>query len=176
MKTACYTWPQFEIKINENINKKQNFNKNPFIYAILYGKDILSNENKDICISFVLIDCSIFLHENKVIKSRSQIVDGIIFELNISNNKIFLPRKELILHDPLLINIERFVCTCTFISIFRHVHDYFIIFYVLCVCFVLYYEYIYLNGILWQLLCLLFVTKLFYLYLHNFHRTQFFVQ
>lgn len=103
-KSALYKWPNFNINLDD-AERNRKFSNNPYIYAVLMGKK--NGDLRDTILSFTVLDCSVFNVENGTIMSRSQAVHGIIFEMYISIQKAFLSRDEILLNEPIFINIEK---------------------------------------------------------------------
>ena len=69
-----------------------------------------NNDTKDTIISFAYVDCSIFAVECSAVKARSQSIDGIIFEISVTISKCLLEKEEILLNEPVYIDIDRLAC------------------------------------------------------------------
>ena len=93
--------------ILKDTERRKKFHQKPGIYAILMGKR--KGSNKDAPISFAFIDCSCFLFEKGTITCRSQVVDGILFEVIATVTKPLLDKDESnsLALEPLIMNIHK---------------------------------------------------------------------
>ena len=103
-KSATYKWPSFTVSLTDS-EKKKKFQNTPGLYAVLMGRK--GSDANDTIVSFAYLDCSAFAAEPGTLSARSQSVDGIIFELSVTVGKAFLSKEEILVNEPMYINIER---------------------------------------------------------------------
>lgn len=104
-KSATYKWPAFTVSLDD-MERRKKFQNTPGMYAVLMGKK--NGETRDTILSFAYADCSVFAVEPGHVSARSQSVEGVIFELSVCVGKAFLSKEDILVNEPMFLNIERY--------------------------------------------------------------------